>query len=230
MTINANDVAAAVLGHVGPVEAMRLQKLVYYSQCWHLALVDEPLFRDTIQAWRDGPVTPTLWEQHRGGLTVSRWSSGDAARLSNTSAKIVELVCQVYGGLSGDDLSELTHSEKPWRAAREGLADDQPSKSAISLEAMKDFYRRRSLAGLRADDLVSGGLHGLTQGGMEPTERRRILAAIRDEFRSADPGDPGLPEPAESAFDARRAHVAQSEIEVRLNRERPQRGTASQQH
>ncbi|MFI5930904.1 Panacea domain-containing protein [Actinoplanes sp. NPDC051494] len=42
---------------------MCLQKLVYYSQSWHLALLGEPLFRDTIQAWRDGPVTLTLWDQ-----------------------------------------------------------------------------------------------------------------------------------------------------------------------
>jgi uncharacterized phage-associated protein len=53
---NAHDVAAAVLAQVGPMEAMRLQKLVYYSQAWHLAFVDEPIFADTIQAWRDGPL------------------------------------------------------------------------------------------------------------------------------------------------------------------------------
>ncbi|AGL20022.1 Panacea domain-containing protein [Actinoplanes sp. N902-109] len=229
MSVNANDVAAAVLAHVGPVEAMRLQKLVYYSQSWHLALLDEPLFRDTIQAWRDGPVTPTLWEQHRGGRMVGRWSAGDVTRLPETSAKIVELVCHVYGSLSGDDLSELTHSEEPWRKAREGVADDQPSKAVISTDAMKQFYRRRTLAGLRAADLVSGGLHGFLDHSIDAAERRELLAGIRDEFRSAEPGATGKPDPISSGSVVRLIQPGDSPTQTRLNRERPHRGSAAHQ-
>ena len=31
---------------------MKVQKLLYYTQSLHLALFDEPLFDDEIQAWR----------------------------------------------------------------------------------------------------------------------------------------------------------------------------------
>jgi uncharacterized phage-associated protein len=37
---------------------MKVQKLLYYSQSLHLALYDEPLFEEEIQAWRYGPVCP----------------------------------------------------------------------------------------------------------------------------------------------------------------------------
>lgn len=33
---------------------IKVQKLLYYSQSLHLALYDEPLFKDEIEAWRYG--------------------------------------------------------------------------------------------------------------------------------------------------------------------------------
>ena len=40
---------------------LRLQKLVYYSQAWHLVLQKKKLFRDRIEAWAHGPVIPNLY-------------------------------------------------------------------------------------------------------------------------------------------------------------------------
>ncbi|MEH2444259.1 MAG: type II toxin-antitoxin system antitoxin SocA domain-containing protein [Nostoc sp.] len=37
---------------------MKVQKLLYYAQNLHLAMYDEPLFEEEIQAWRYGPVCP----------------------------------------------------------------------------------------------------------------------------------------------------------------------------
>lgn len=228
MPSNVHDVAAAVLTHVGPVEAMRLQKLVYYSQAWHLALVDEPLFPDPIEAWRDGPVTVALWDRHRGQRTVRSWPTGDPGNLALTGSQVVSLVCQVYGDLSGDDLSELTHNELPWRVARQGLPDHEPSKARIRDEEMKRFYRRRSLAGRRVADLVSGGLHGPADTEISDAERRQILADIRSDFRrqTADDG-PGSPKPLASAFTTDSDHAQPPRVAARINRERPQRASAT---
>ncbi|BCY13133.1 Panacea domain-containing protein [Actinoplanes sp. L3-i22] len=228
MPNNAHDVAASVLAFVGPMEAMRLQKLVYYSQAWHLALLDEPLFTDTIQAWRDGPVTMTLWDQHRGQRTVSSWPAGDPARLNAAGARVVELVCQVYGALSGDDLSELTHNELPWRVARQGLPDHQPSRSTIQPEEMKRFYRRRSLAGLRVADLVSGALEGIADPEISAAERSQILADIRAEARRSVPEEPDDATPIVSVVGTDCRHEQPPRVAARIDRERPQRGSAAQ--
>jgi uncharacterized phage-associated protein len=40
--------------HGDPVSNLKLQKLLYYAQAWHLALHDEPLFNDRIEAYGDG--------------------------------------------------------------------------------------------------------------------------------------------------------------------------------
>ncbi|GIF23848.1 putative phage-associated protein [Actinoplanes tereljensis] len=224
-----HDVAAAVLAQVGPTEAMRLQKLVYYSQAWHLALVDEPLFTEAIEAWRDGPVTVALWERHRGQRTVRSWPTGDPERLSLTGTKVVALVCQVYGELSGDDLSELTHNELPWRVARQGLPDHEPSKARIQDDVMKRFYRRRSLAGRSVADLVSGGLHGPTDTEIGAVERRQILADIREDFRRSAPDyDPDTPESTASAFNASCNHAQPPRVAARIDRERPQRASTAE--
>lgn len=234
MPSNANDVAAAVLEDLGPVEAMQLQKLVYYSQAWHLALTDEPLFPDTVQAWRDGPVIPTLWNQHRGRRAVTRWATGNPERLTSGARKIVDLVCQVYGPLSGDDLSHLAHSESPWRTARNGIPDDQPSREVIPTDSMKAFYRRRDLAHRTVADLAAGGLHGLQRSDLDPADRRETFARIRDSFRrppaeeheiAANVGDSAF----ESAFTVRRhqGRPAQPRVAARIRRERPKRGPSA---
>lgn len=54
----AHDVAATVLGNLGSVTAMKLEKLVYYCQGWHLAREGTLLFPEPIEAWREGPVVP----------------------------------------------------------------------------------------------------------------------------------------------------------------------------
>lgn len=222
---NAHDVAAAILAQLGPMEAMRLQKLVYYSQAWHLTLLDEPLFRDTIQAWRDGPVTRTLWDAHSGQRKVGAWPAGDAGKLADKSAKVVALVCRVYGSLSGDDLSELTHSEPPWQTARLGVPDSHPSKAVIQHDAMKTFYRTRSIAGQDVADLVAGGLAGAAGSEIDAAERSQIFAAIREDLhREPLAGGPETPEPFESAFRTRHDHEELPRVKAHLNRERPERG------
>lgn len=45
-----HDVAAYILAKHGPMTAMKLEKLVYYSQAWSLVWDDKPLFRSKIEA------------------------------------------------------------------------------------------------------------------------------------------------------------------------------------
>lgn len=60
------DVAECVLSELNDVSAMKLQKLVSYSQVYHLVTVDESLFSEHIEAWVNGPVIPYLYEAHKG--------------------------------------------------------------------------------------------------------------------------------------------------------------------
>ncbi len=183
---DVNDVAAALLTEVGPVDTFKLQKLLYYSQAWHLAIFDEPLFEDRIEAWINGPVVTSVFAQHRGRRTVDRWPSGDRARLTKPSRDVVMLVCKHYGDLSGANLSTLTHGEAPWKDARGSAAPTAQLNEAIPTDAMKLYYQGQELAGRTSEDFAAGGIAGMSRRPLDEddrTERREGLARIRAEYR-----------------------------------------------
>lgn len=45
---------------------MRLHKLLYYAQGWHLAVFGEPLFAGRIEAWKHGPVVREVYPTFSG--------------------------------------------------------------------------------------------------------------------------------------------------------------------
>lgn len=139
----AHDVAAAILRKVGGVTAMKLEKLVYYCQGWHLARTGLPMFADPIEAWREGPVVPHLYRHHRGQLTVSEWPQGQAAALTPEQQDTVRWVTDEYGRFSAAELSLMTHNELPWRAARGALPESASSSERISLDLMRAYYARQ---------------------------------------------------------------------------------------
>jgi uncharacterized phage-associated protein len=142
MSLSVHDVAAYILKNQGEISAMKLQKLVYYSQAWSLVWDDKPLFRAPIQAWANGPVVPLLYRNHRGQFSLKSWPLGAAAKVirDGNGKATIDSVLKFYGDKSGQWLSELTHKEDPWLNARKGLSDDDPSTQEITLSAMAEYY------------------------------------------------------------------------------------------
>lgn len=135
-----HDVAASILERTGPTTAMKLQKLAYYAKAWHAVWDDQSLFDAEFQAWRNGPVCRDLYELHRGQFQVTNWPAGDPSRLTQAERDTVDVIVNTYGTLTAQQLSDLTHSEAPWRNAREGLDPGSPSVTPISLESMVEYY------------------------------------------------------------------------------------------
>lgn len=136
---DVNDVAAYILRACGSMSAMKLQKLAYYSQAWHLVWEEKPLFESPIQAWANGPVIYDLYDKHRGRFTVSTWE-GNADALTEDEASSVDGVLASYGRMTAQQLSELTHRESPWKEARAGLPEGSRSSAPISTASMHEYY------------------------------------------------------------------------------------------
>ncbi|AWW74572.1 hypothetical protein CD351_09055 [Erythrobacter sp. KY5] len=134
------DVSAYILKKAGPMTAMKLQKLVYYSQAWSLVWDESPLFDERIEAWANGPVCPDLYFEHQGQFTVSREPKGDAKALTKDERETVDAILKHYGNKRAHWLSDLTHKEDPWRNARRGLPDGVRSNRVISHASMAEFY------------------------------------------------------------------------------------------
>jgi len=134
------DVAAYILEKRGAMTAWKLQKLVYYSQAWSLVWDQRPLFADRIEAWANGPVCPNLYGRHRGQFIVDTISGGRTDTLTRDEQETVDGVLGYYGDKHPQWLSDPTHSEAPWKAARGDTAPGDPSSALISHEAMAEYY------------------------------------------------------------------------------------------
>jgi len=139
-----HDVAAFTLQSLGPMRAMKLEKLVYYGQAWHLVWAGNPLFMEPIQAWQKGPITRALWNRHKGRDALRKWS-GNPDALSASQKTILDRVFSFYGAFSGNELSALTHTERPWQDARQGLQPHDPGTQEITHQAMREYYGNTKL-------------------------------------------------------------------------------------
>lgn len=119
---------------------MKLQKLVYYCQAWSLVWEDRPIFGERIEAWANGPVTPELYNAHRGQFIVSQIHEGDPGALGAADRSTVDAVLKYYGDKSAQWLSDLTHEEDPWINARHGFQAGLPSHREITLASMAEYY------------------------------------------------------------------------------------------
>ena len=141
------DVAHYILTRLGesrmlPITTWKLQKLVYYSQAWSTVWDDAPIFPEAIEAWANGPVCPDLYRLHRGQFQVETLpeNAGNQANLTPDQRETVDIVIGHYGHKSAQYLSELTHLERPWITAREGLLPGERGQSEITLESMAEYY------------------------------------------------------------------------------------------
>jgi uncharacterized phage-associated protein len=137
---SAHDVAAYIVKKHGALSAMKLEKLVYYSQAWSVVWDEAPLFPERIEAWANGPVVPELYDVHRGQFVVKSWPKGDPDRLSQDQRDTVDAVLKFYGDRSAQWLSDLTHSERPWRDARKGMDDGERGNREITLASLEEYY------------------------------------------------------------------------------------------
>lgn len=139
--VTSLDLAVYILSKQGQMTAMKLQKLVYYSQAWSLVWDDKPLFDDPIEAWANGPVVPKLYSKHRGKfLLEANDIPGDPEVLGADERETVDAVLSFYGDKSSQWLSQLTHAEPPWAEAREGLRPGQRGNREITHAAMAEYY------------------------------------------------------------------------------------------
>ena len=138
---SVHDVVVYILRKKGKIVAIKLHKLLYYSQAWSLVWDERPLFPARIEAWANGPVVPSVYRLHRGSYYVeSPWPLGDRHNLDDDERETIDAVLLKYGGKSSQWLSELTHRERPWIDARRGLGPLDPGDREITQSAMAEYY------------------------------------------------------------------------------------------
>ncbi len=94
---------------------LKLQKLLYYEQGYHLAQFGTPLFEEEIEAWQYGPVVPEVYARYSVCGRNSIMPEDESFDFG--SDEELELFCKVfdtYNKFSAMGLMQLTHEESPW--------------------------------------------------------------------------------------------------------------------
>lgn len=142
--VPVETVACYILEKIGEISGVRLQKLCYYSQAWHLVILDRILFQERIEAWANGPVIPDLYQKHKLQYPITKNLFDEDPKskkeISEDSLQIINEVLKIYGDFTSQQLSNLSHTEEPWINARKGLGELERGTEQILLADMVEYY------------------------------------------------------------------------------------------
>ena len=131
----------------------KLQKLVYYAYAWSIALLNDDvndihfrLFDSSIEAWVHGPVVPELYQKYKsyGWSDIPMIDNFDTSIFETEVLDVLEQVWSAYGSLTGNQLEMISHQEKPWIIARNGVPAYAASSALISDWEMFVFYNEQA--------------------------------------------------------------------------------------
>lgn len=138
---------------------LKLQKLVFIAHGWHLALYEEPLIWERVEAWRWGPVISPVYDEFKyygnhpitgRGTTIRRMSQDprdiieDIPEVDANDIKTREFldkVWEVYGKYTGTQLANLTHTKKsPWHQVWYEKNKGARDKAVINDSIIQHYY------------------------------------------------------------------------------------------
>lgn len=140
------------------VDPLKLQKLVYFGYGWVLAVLDEKLFDEPIEAWRHGPVVPSLYHEFKRyrwtpitefALSVD-WDTREVIepRISRSpkSELVLSKAWDTYKRFSGADLRKMTHQpDTPWANS----FDPERPNERIPDHLIKSYFEDRIRSDIR---------------------------------------------------------------------------------
>ena len=139
MAYNAIDIAKKIIcrtdvEHGDSVTNLKLQKLLYYMQGFHLAFFGTPFFNEAIEAWTYGPVVPVVFQEFKKykKRDINPTNYVDSLMLTEDEQQMFDLVYGEYNQFSAVALMHITHNEGPWK--NHDLGDVIPN------EELREFF------------------------------------------------------------------------------------------
>lgn len=114
---------------------LKLQKMLYYQQGYHLAAFGTPLFEEEVEAWMYGPVVPCVYDVYSQYGSETLPETDNPIELLEEEEILFNQVYQAYRDFSAIGLMNRTHNEQPWLQA---LPHDRGT--VISNESMKSYF------------------------------------------------------------------------------------------
>ena len=138
MAYKALDIANKIISktdleHGDTISNLKLQKMLYYQQGFHLAYFGTPLFDEDIVSWQYGPVVPSVYKEYKSFESNSISTSEEGISLSDDEEELFNNVYEEYNQFSAVALMKMTHEESPWKTTE--------INSVISRDKMAAFFK-----------------------------------------------------------------------------------------
>lgn len=155
---DAKAVANFFLAKQSGITQMQLQKILYYAHGWHLGFRGEPLLDEMVEAWRYGPVVPSIYHEFKdlGARKITRLATDFNFRTYDFDVvpevsprdqfvnRVLVRVWEVYRKYSAAELSRMTHAiNSPWSITRRKYPDIKGVD--IPNELIEEHFRSRIL-------------------------------------------------------------------------------------
>jgi uncharacterized phage-associated protein len=118
------------------ITPLKLQKLLYYCQGYSLGLFGEPLFEESIEAWKHGPVVKSIYNKYSSLHGSCIPFEKKEPEIDERAKKIAQLVMQDKGRFPATALRNTTHGEKPWSYTYNKIGQD----GIIKEDLIKEFF------------------------------------------------------------------------------------------
>lgn len=150
---------------IDDITPVKLQKLLFFAQGWHLALTDLPLIDEQFEFWPYGPVAPTAYfafkdfsgnpiEGPAVKYLLSDWTHAEpvipdlesdfegTAEEREYARNLLARVLDIYGRFSATKLSNMSHAAgSPWDRVRSDWKGSPPRGTDIPVPLMKEHFR-----------------------------------------------------------------------------------------
>ena len=169
MAYNAIDIAKKIVcrtdvEHGDTISNLKLQKLLYYMQGFHLAWFGTPFFNEPIEAWTYGPVVPVVFQEFKkySGRAINPANYTDSLVLPDERQLLFDMVYKEYSRFSAVALMNMTHSDGPWKNHKMGerMTSDEIRdffQSLIDENESEDGGESKALAQKTAEDIYAAG-------------------------------------------------------------------------
>ncbi len=124
---------------------LKLQKLCYLAQGFHIARHGTALFDSEIQAWAHGPVVVDLYKRFKHykwnpiGLEARKTDPHET--LSKEALALLRDIWVAYGQFSAKQLENITHKHSAWRNAYGERPIGAACDEVISQEALESCFK-----------------------------------------------------------------------------------------
>ena len=122
MPRNALEIADEFIRRSGNTKTnMQIQKMVYIAHGYMLGAYGRPLISENVEAWRWGPVIPSLYKRFKKyGSDLITAKPGRRPNFDAEEERVLEYVWGNYGKYCGYYLSQITHGKEsddktPWK-------------------------------------------------------------------------------------------------------------------